>query len=50
MQIVRHANCLPSLRGGGTRGIMLRNNDLEAARRRVEFETPALKKALVADM
>jgi hypothetical protein len=35
------------LRGAGTRDIRLRNNDLDAARTSVEFETPALKKALV---
>ena len=36
-----------ALRGAGTRDIRLRNNDLDAARTSVEFETPALKKALV---
>jgi len=36
-----------ALRGAGTRDIRLRNNDVDAARTSVEFETPALKKALV---
>jgi polygalacturonase len=38
-----------ALRGEGTRNIRLRNNDLEAARKPIDFETPALKKALVRD-
>ena len=38
-----------ALRGAGTRDIRLRSNDLDAARRSVEFETPALKKALVVE-
>ena len=36
-------------RGAGTRDIRLRNNELGAACKNVEFETRALKKALVAD-
>lgn len=38
-----------ALRGARTRDIRMRNNDLEAARRRVEFETPVLRKALVEE-
>jgi len=38
-----------ALRGAGTRNIRLRNNDLDAARKSIEFETPALRKALVAN-
>jgi polygalacturonase len=36
-----------ALRGANTRNIKLRNNDLEAARKPIEFETPALKKTIV---
>jgi len=38
-----------ALRGARTRDIRMRHNDLEAARKSVEFETPALKKVLVVD-
>jgi polygalacturonase len=38
-----------ALRGARTRDVRLRNNELEAARKIVVFETPALKKALVEE-
>jgi polygalacturonase len=38
-----------ALRGARTRNIRLRDNDLGAARKDVEFETPGLKKVVVSD-
>jgi hypothetical protein len=53
--IVRHSRAddgcgvFLALRGARTRDIKMRDNDLDAARKSVEFETPALKKVLVVD-